>query len=132
MKEQQLADSENNNLQDLDPSTDTVDTIDSGIETPTETTISSEIIVDQEKLAWGAYDTNGQLVKWGPISSGSDKCSDNSSPTCRTLTGIFDVFSMEDERCKSNIFPVGKGGAKMPYCMYFHNTSKKSSFKYVL
>ncbi len=79
-----------------------------------------QIIIDQEKLAWGAYDQDGQLIKWGPISSGSDKCSDNSSPTCRTLSGIFDVFSREGDKCKSNIFPVGKGGAKMPYCMYFH------------
>ena len=79
-----------------------------------------QIIVDQDKLAWGAYDQHGNLVKWGPISSGSDRCSDNSSPTCRTMTGIFQVFSKENERCKSNIFPVGKGGAKMPYCMYFH------------
>ena len=79
-----------------------------------------QIIVDQDKLAWGAYDEKGNLVKWGPIASGSDKCSDNSSPTCRTMTGIFRVFSKEDERCKSNVFPVGKGGAKMPYCMYFH------------
>ena len=79
-----------------------------------------QIIVDQEKLAWGAYDANGQLVKWGPVSSGSDKCSDNSSPTCRTQTGVFDVFSKENEKCKSNMFPLGRGGAKMPYCMYFH------------
>lgn len=79
-----------------------------------------QIIVDQEKLAWGAYDANGKLVNWGPVSTGSDRCSDNSSPTCRTLTGIFYVFSRENEKCKSNVFPVGKGGAKMPYCMYFH------------
>ncbi len=78
------------------------------------------IVVDQDKLAWGAYDADGQLVKWGPIASGSDKCSDNSSPTCRTMTGIFRVFSKEDVHCKSNVFPIGKGGAKMPYCMYFH------------
>jgi hypothetical protein len=78
------------------------------------------VIVDQDKLAWGAYDTNGNLIKWGPISSGSDRCSDNSSRTCRTLTGIFHFFSKENERCRSNIFPIGRGGAKMPYCMYFH------------
>lgn len=81
---------------------------------------SKQIIIDQEKLAWGAYDEQGNLVRWGPISSGSDKCSDNSSPTCRTMAGIFRVFSKENEKCKSDIFPVGKGGAKMPYCMYFH------------
>ena len=79
-----------------------------------------QIIVDQERLAWGAYGADGQLVNWGPISSGSDKCSDNSSPTCRTLTGIFRIFSKEDVRCKSDVFPIGKGGAKMPFCMYFH------------
>ncbi|RUR07950.1 L,D-transpeptidase [Legionella sp. km772] len=78
-----------------------------------------QIIVDQEKLAWGAYDAQGNLVLWGPISSGRDKCSD-SNKSCRTLTGIFRVFSKENSKCTSDVFPIGKGGAKMPYCMYFH------------
>lgn len=79
-----------------------------------------QIIVDQDKLAFAAYDEKGNLVKWGPISSGSDRCSDNSSPTCRTKTGIYRVFSKENKHCKSGKFPLGRGGAKMPYCMYFH------------
>lgn len=78
-----------------------------------------QIIVDQEKLAWAAYDDEGNLVWWGPISSGRDKCSD-SARSCRTLTGIFRVFSKENVKCTSDVFPIGKGGAKMPYCMYFH------------
>lgn len=78
-----------------------------------------QVIIDQNKLAWAAYDEEGQLVKWGPIASGSSKCSD-SNKACLTMTGIFRVFSKEDEKCKSAIFPIGKGGAKMPYCMYFH------------
>lgn len=78
-----------------------------------------QIIVDQEKLAWAAYDAQGNLLLWGPISSGRDKCSD-SSKSCRTLTGIFRVFSKENVKCTSDVFPIGKGGAKMPYCMYFH------------
>lgn len=78
-----------------------------------------QIIVDQDKLAWGAYDAQGQLVKWGPVASGRDKCSD-SSRSCLTLTGIFRIFSKENVHCKSDVFPIGKGGAKMPYCMYFH------------
>lgn len=78
-----------------------------------------EVIVDQDKLAWAAYDYNGALVKWGPISSGRDKCSDSSN-SCRTMAGIFHFFSKENEKCRSNVFPIGKGGAKMPYCMYFH------------
>lgn len=78
-----------------------------------------QIIVDQDKLAWGAYDADGNLVKWGPISSGRNRCPDSNN-ACLTLTGIYRVFSKEDSRCKSDIFPIGKGGAKMPYCMYFH------------
>lgn len=78
-----------------------------------------QIIVDQDKLAWAAYDANGQLVNWGPISSGRTKCPD-SAGSCLTLTGMYRVFSKEDERCKSDVFPIGRGGAKMPYCMFFH------------
>ena len=78
-----------------------------------------QVIIDQDKLAWAAYDTNGQLVKWGPIASGSDKCSD-SARACKTLTGIYRVFSKEGAKCTSDVFPIGKGGAPMPYCMYFH------------
>jgi hypothetical protein len=77
------------------------------------------IVIDQEKLAFAAYDAKGNLVLWGPISSGRDKCSD-SNHSCRTLTGIFRIFSKENVHCKSDVFPIGKGGAKMPYCMYFH------------
>jgi lipoprotein-anchoring transpeptidase ErfK/SrfK len=78
-----------------------------------------QIIVDQEKLAWAAYNEQGHLLLWGPISSGRDKCSDSNN-SCRTQTGIFRMFSKENEKCRSNVFPIGKGGAKMPFCMYFH------------
>lgn len=78
-----------------------------------------QVVVDQDKLAWGAYDRDGKLVNWGPISSGRDKCSD-SAKSCRTMTGIFRFFSKENERCRSNVYPIGRGGAKMPFCMYFH------------
>lgn len=78
-----------------------------------------QIIIDQDKLAFAAYDAEGNIVRWGPISSGRDRCSD-SNHSCRTLTGIYRVFSKENEKCKSEIFPIGKGGAKMPYCMFFH------------
>ncbi|KTD11343.1 L,D-transpeptidase [Legionella jamestowniensis] len=80
---------------------------------------NTQIIVDQEKLAWGAYDQHGYLVHWGPISSGSNKCSD-SDDSCLTLTGIFEIFGKEDKHCISNAFPAGRGGARMPYCMFFH------------
>ncbi|CDZ76964.1 L,D-transpeptidase catalytic domain [Legionella massiliensis] len=78
-----------------------------------------QVVVDQDKLAWGAYDVEGKLVKWGPISSGRDKCPD-SARSCRTMTGIFRFFSKENSNCRSNVYPIGRGGAKMPFCMYFH------------
>lgn len=78
-----------------------------------------QVVVDQDKLAWAAYNEEGQLVKWGPIASGRDKCPDSAN-SCRTLTGVYRVFSKENANCKSDIFPIGRGGAKMPYCMYFH------------
>jgi hypothetical protein len=77
-----------------------------------------QLIVDQDKLAWAAYD-NGQLIKWGPVASGRDRCPD-APRSCRTMTGIFRFFSKENQHCRSDIYPVGKGGAKMPWCMYFH------------
>ena len=78
-----------------------------------------QIIVDQDKLAWAAYNSNGELVKWGPIASGRDKCPDSAN-SCRTLTGMYRIFSKEGPDCQSDIFPIGRGGAKMPYCMFFH------------
>jgi len=77
------------------------------------------IIIDQLKLAWGAYDTNGDLQRWGPISSGKDYCPDVGR-ACTTITGIYYIFNAKDSRCVSNIFPVRRGGAKMPYCMFFY------------
>lgn len=78
-----------------------------------------QVIVDQDKLAWGAYSAEGKLLNWGPIASGRDKCPD-SNRSCKTMAGIFRVFSKENSRCKSDVYPVGRGGAPMPYCMYFH------------
>jgi hypothetical protein len=77
-----------------------------------------QIIVDQDKLAWAGYE-NGKLVKWGPVASGRDKCPD-SAHSCKTMTGIFHFFSKENQNCRSDVYPIGKGGAKMPWCMYFH------------
>lgn len=78
------------------------------------------IIVDQDKLAWGAYDRKGFLVKWGAISSGQNFCSDIKR-SCTTITGEFYVFNKKDKKCKSTIFPVDEGGgAVMPWCMFFY------------
>lgn len=76
------------------------------------------IKVNLGKLAWGAYDSNGKLVKWGDASGGQSFCSDIGK-SCKTITGTYTFYRKQGSACKSNLFPVGKGGAPMPYCMHF-------------
>ena len=76
------------------------------------------IIVEPSALAWGAYDEDGRLRHWGPMSGGKAYCSDIGR-NCRTILGNFAVYRKDDAKCFSKAFPVGRGGAKMPYCMFF-------------
>ena len=80
------------------------------------------IFVSQKQLAWGAYDEQGELVWWGPISSGSGLCG-AADGNCLTPTGSFRVIRKQDIDCISTVFPRrangNNGGAIMPYCMHF-------------
>jgi hypothetical protein len=79
------------------------------------------IYISQKKLAWGAYDADGELLWWGPISSGVGKC--NVAGGCSTPTGSFRIIRKQDIECVSTVFPRRangeSGGAVMPYCMHF-------------
>lgn len=77
------------------------------------------IVVSLSKLAFGAYDENGDLQYWGPVSSARGYCSDIGHG-CHTPTGTFAIYSKGGSDCVSTKFPVGRGGAPMPYCMFFH------------
>lgn len=77
------------------------------------------IIVDPKKLAFGAYDADGSLVHWGPVSAGKNYCPDLKR-RCHTITGTYTIYTKQGAGCKSKKFPIGKGGAPMPYCMFFH------------
>ncbi|MBV9575517.1 MAG: L,D-transpeptidase [Gammaproteobacteria bacterium] len=77
------------------------------------------IIVSIDKLAFGAYSAEGVLRYWGAISSGRGYCRDVHHH-CGTPTGKFTIYSKQGKGCVSNKFPVGRGGAPMPYCMFFH------------
>ncbi len=80
------------------------------------------IFVNQSQLAWGAYDAEGQLVWWGPVSSGSGHCA-KSDGDCLTPSGSFRVIRKQDADCISTVFPRRangeSGGAEMPYCIHF-------------
>lgn len=80
------------------------------------------IFISQKQLAWGAYDAQGELIWWGPISSGSGLCG-AADGNCLTPTGSFRVIRKQDIDCVSTVFPRrangNNGGAIMPYCMHF-------------
>ncbi|WP_242602240.1 L,D-transpeptidase [Legionella nagasakiensis] len=81
------------------------------------------IYVDLHKLAWAAYDVDGKLLWWGPISPGAGQISKYpNAPT--TPTGTFHIFRKQGADCISNSFPQridgDNGGAKMPFCMHFY------------
>lgn len=76
------------------------------------------IIVSLSKLAFGAYSAEGNLVHWGPISAAKGYCPDIRRG-CHTPKGTFSIYSKQGRGCVSTKFPVGRGGAPMPYCMFF-------------
>lgn len=86
-----------------------------------EPTGEKTIYVSQKDLAWGAYDTEGELIWWGPLSSGTGKCKVEGH--CETPSGSFRVIRKQDIDCVSTAFPIradgNNGGAIMPYCMHF-------------
>jgi len=86
---------------------------------PTIASTGKTIVVDPRVHAWGAYE-NGQLVKAGVASAGADYCHDIGRP-CRTSVGSYRIQSLGGPGCVSHIFPVHRGGAPMPYCMFFNN-----------
>lgn len=77
------------------------------------------IVVDPTVHAWGAYDTNGDLIRAGLATAGSSYCPDIKR-ACKTRAGTFRINSLGAASCKSSIYPLPRGGAPMPYCMFFN------------
>jgi len=68
---------------------------------------------------WGAYDSQGFLVKTGVASGGASWCNELNR-ACYTPRGKFRIFRKGGANCKSSLYPLPHGGADMPYCMHFH------------
>ncbi len=77
------------------------------------------IIVDPRKHAWGAYSSSGNLIRSGLATSGGNWCKDIGR-SCRTPAGHFRIKSLGSKGCKSSRYPKPRGGAPMPYCMFFN------------
>lgn len=79
------------------------------------------LIVNLGLQAFGAYDENGNLVHWGPVSGGKGWCEDVNR-ACKTATGNYKIYRKQGAGCISSAFPVETGGgAPMPYCMHYYN-----------
>lgn len=77
------------------------------------------LYVDLSKHAFGAYNPEGELIHWGPVSGGQPYCSDVGR-SCKTILGSFKIYRKQGPGCKSTKYPIEtNGGAPMPYCMHF-------------
>lgn len=77
------------------------------------------IIVDPNVHAWGAYSADGSLLRSGMATAGNKWCPDIGRP-CKTKAGVFRIYSLGNKGCKSSKYPRPRGGAPMPYCMFFN------------
>lgn len=76
-------------------------------------------VFDPQKMAWGAYNADGQLVGHDRASGGASWCYPLNRP-CATPAGTYNVYSIGSFNCESGKYPEPTGGAPMPYCMFFY------------
>lgn len=77
------------------------------------------IIVDPNAHVFGAYSPDGKLLRSGMATAGSNYCRDLHR-RCHTRSGTFRIYTLGSSGCISHKFPMPRGGAPMPYCMYFN------------
>lgn len=75
-------------------------------------------IFNPNTLSWKAINDDGQVVRTGRGSGGKRYCADLGR-SCKTPSGVYRVWSKGGPGCRSSRYPVGRGGAPMPYCMFF-------------
>jgi len=75
-------------------------------------------VFNPNTLTWKAINENGKVVRSGRGSGGRRYCPDIGR-SCKTPSGVYSIISKGGSGCRSSRYPVGKGGAPMPYCMFF-------------
>ena len=75
-------------------------------------------VFNPRTLTWRAYNHNGRVIRSGRASGGAHYCRDIGR-SCRTPTGSFRIISKRGAGCRSSRYPKPRGGAPMPYCMFF-------------
>jgi len=79
---------------------------------------NNAFVFSPRSLQWKAVNSKGKVVRTGRASGGRGYCPDIKR-SCRTPSGTYSVISKNGPGCRSSRYPVGKGGAPMPYCMFF-------------
>ena len=79
---------------------------------------ANEFVFSPKTLQWKAINDQGEVVRTGKGSGGKSYCPDIHR-ACRTPTGTFHIISKGGADCRSSLYPVGRGGSPMPYCMFF-------------
>lgn len=82
--------------------------------------VNNTFIFNPRTRVWKAVSDRGSVVKSGLGSGGMHYCADIRR-SCHTPTGTYHIISKGGPGCVSSRYPVGRGGAKMPYCMFFTN-----------
>ncbi len=80
--------------------------------------LANSFIFNPQTLTWKAINDEGRVVRTGRGSGGRRYCPDVGRG-CRTPSGVYNIISKGDAGCRSSRYPLGKGGAQMPYCMFF-------------
>ena len=80
--------------------------------------MANTFVFNPNTHSWKAVNGNGAVVKTGRASGGRHYCADIHRG-CKTPAGVYRVYSKGGAGCKSSRYPVGRGGAPMPYCMFF-------------
>ena len=80
--------------------------------------VNNSVVFSPRSLQWQAINEDGDVVRRGKASGGRNYCPDIKR-ACRTPAGTYHVIAKSGSGCHSSRYPVGKGGAPMPYCMFF-------------
>lgn len=79
---------------------------------------SGSFVFNPRTHSWFAISSSGQIIKRGRASGGRGYCPDIHR-SCHTPTGVYRIIQKGGASCHSSRYPVGRGGAPMPYCMFF-------------
>lgn len=82
------------------------------------TSTANTLVFDPRRHTYEAINNQGKVVRTGRASGGANYCRDIKRG-CRTPVGSFSIIGKRGASCRSSRYPVGKGGAPMPYCMFF-------------